>query len=69
VGFAGKGVLYCGEHVVIGTVNHGYAYVELTKAHSAAMVLGQNGQVHQRGSRKGEVSGQWFAEPPNNKLD
>lgn len=54
--------------MVIGTVNHGYAYVELAKVHSAAMVLGQNGRVHQRGSRKGEVFGPWFAEPPNNKL-
>jgi hypothetical protein len=68
VGFAGKVVVYCGVHVVIGIVSHGYAYVELAKVHSAAMVLGQNGQVHQRGSRKGEVSGPWFAEPPNNKL-
>lgn len=69
MGFAGKVVVYCGVHVVIGTVNHGYAYVELAKVHSAAMGLVQNGQVHLRGSRKGEVFGPWFAEPPNNKLD
>jgi hypothetical protein len=45
VGLAGKVVVYCGEHVVIGTVNHGYAHVDLAKVHSAAMVLRQTGQL------------------------
>jgi hypothetical protein len=57
VGFAGNIVVYHNEHVVIGTVDHGYAYVVLAKEHCDAMVLRQTGQVHQRGSRNGVDSG------------
>jgi hypothetical protein len=69
VGFSGEVVVYHDEHVVIGTVNHGYASVELAEVHGAAMVLRVTGKEHQRGSRKGEDFGPWFAEPSNNKLD
>ena len=51
VGFAGEVVVYHGEHVVVGTVNHCYAYVELAEVHGAAMVLRVTGKEHQRGSR------------------
>jgi hypothetical protein len=68
VGFAGEVVVYHNEHVVIGTVNHGYAFVELSEVHCAAMVLRVTGKEHQRGSRKGEDFWPWFAEPSINKL-
>ena len=68
VGFSGEVVVYHHEHVVIGTVNHCYACVEIAKVHGAAMVLRVTGKEHQRGSRKGEDFGPWFAEPSNNKL-
>jgi len=67
VGFAGKVVVYLGEYVVIGTVNHSYAYLNLDKVHCAAIVLKQTGHGYQLSSREGEDSGPWFAEPPNNK--
>lgn len=60
--------MYHDEHVVIGTVNHGYACLGLTEVHCAAMVLRVIGKEHQRGSRKGEDFGPWFAEPSSNKL-
>ncbi len=69
MGFDGEVVVYHDEHVVIGTVNHGYACLGLTEVHCAAMVLRVIGKEHQRGSRKGEDFGPWFAEPSNNKLD
>ena len=52
MGFAGKVVVYCGEHVVIGTLNHGYAYVELPKVHSAKWFWNQMGRY----------TPAWFAE-------
>ncbi len=69
MGFAGEVVVYHDEHVVIGTVNHGYACVELAEVLCAAMVLRVTRKEHQRGSRKGEDFGPWFAEPSNNKLN
>ena len=54
------------EHVVIGTVNHALAFEAIAKEDSTAMALKQTGQVHQRGSRKGEGFGEWFTEPPKN---
>ena len=54
------------EHVVIGTVNHALAFEAIVKEDCTAMALRETGQVHQRGSRKGEGSGEWFAEPPKN---
>jgi hypothetical protein len=68
VGFAAEVVVYHHEHVVIGTVNHCYACVEIAEVHGAAMALRVTGKEHQRGSRKGEDFGPWFAEPSNNKL-
>jgi hypothetical protein len=67
VEFAGDVVVYHDEHVVIGTVNHGYTCIELAEVHCAAMALRVTGKGHQRGSRKGEDFGPWFAEPSNNK--
>jgi hypothetical protein len=68
VGFAGEVVVYQDEHVVIGTVNHGYTCMELADVHCAAMALRVTGKENQRGLRKGEDFGPWFAEPSNNKL-
>jgi hypothetical protein len=56
VGLAGKVVKYCGKIVVIGTVNHGYACVDLARVDVDAIVLRQIVEVHQCGSRKGEDS-------------
>ena len=39
MGFTGKVVVYYGAHVVIGTVNHGYAYVDLAREYCAATFL------------------------------
>jgi hypothetical protein len=68
VRLAGEVIVYQDEHVVIGTVNHGYACIELAEVHCAAMALKVTGKEHQRGSRKGEDFGLWFAEPSSNKL-
>ena len=68
VGFAGEDIVYQDEHVVIGTVKHGNACVELADVHCAAMALRVTGKENQRGLRKGEDFGPWFAEPSNNKL-
>jgi hypothetical protein len=68
VGFAGEVIVYQDEHVVIGTVKHVYACVKLDEVHGAAMVLRVTGKEHQRGSRKGEDFGPWFAEPSSNKF-
>jgi hypothetical protein len=57
VGFGDEVVVYQDEHVVIATVNHGYACVELAELHCAAMALRVTGKEHQRGSRKGEDFG------------
>jgi hypothetical protein len=54
------------EHVVIGTVNYALAFEAIAMVDSSSMALRQTGQVHQRGSRKGEGIGAWFAEPPKN---
>jgi hypothetical protein len=69
VGFAGEVIVYQDEHVVIGTVKQDNACVELAEVHCAAMALKVTVKEHQRGSRKGENFGPWFAEPSNNKLD
>jgi len=69
VGFAGEVVVYHDEHVVIGTVNHGYTCMDLAEVHCAAMALRVTGKENQRSSRRGEDFGPWFAEPSNNKLD
>jgi hypothetical protein len=47
-------------------VNHALAFEAIVKEDCTAMALRETGQVHQRGSRKGEGSGEWFAEPPKN---
>ena len=57
VGFAGEVVVYHDEHVVIGTVKHGYACVKLAEVHCAAMALRVNGKEHQRGLQKGDDFG------------
>jgi hypothetical protein len=57
VGCAGEVVVYHNEHVVIGTVKHGYACVELAEVHCASIALRVTGKKHQRGSRKGEDFG------------
>ena len=57
VGFAGEVVVYHNEHVVIGTVKHGYGCVELAEVHCAALALRVTGKEHQRGSRKGDDFG------------
>jgi hypothetical protein len=68
VGFDGEVVVYHDEHVVIGTVNHGYAYVVLNKKHCVSMIMRPTGQAHRPGSRDGECSGPSFTEAPNNRL-
>jgi hypothetical protein len=57
VGLAGEVVVYYNEHVVIGTVKHGYTCVESAEVHCAAMALRVTGKEHQRDSRKGEDFG------------
>jgi hypothetical protein len=54
VRLAGEVVLYHDEHVVMGSVNHGYTCMELAEVHCAAMALRVTGKEHQLGSRKGE---------------
>jgi hypothetical protein len=66
--FAAEVVVYHDEHVVIGTVNHGYTCMELAEVHCAAMALRVTVKENQRGSRRGEDFGPWFAEPAINKL-
>jgi hypothetical protein len=54
VRLAGEVVLYHDEHVVMGSVNHGYTCMELAEVHCAAMALRVTGKEQQLGSRKGE---------------
>jgi len=60
--------VYRGEHVVIGPVNHVYAWRATAEKLCLTMVLRPSHPTPNRGSRKEVAGWEWFAEPPNNKL-
>jgi hypothetical protein len=60
--------MYLGEHVVIGPVNHVYAWRATAEKLCPTMVLRPSHPAQNRGSRKEVAGWEWFAEPPNNKL-
>lgn len=60
--------MYHYEHVVIGPVNHAYAWRATADKLCPTMVLRPHLPAPNRGSRKVVAGWEWFAEPPNNKL-
>jgi hypothetical protein len=60
--------MYHYEHVVIGPVNHAYAWRATADKLCPTMVLRPHLPAPNRGSRKVVAGCEWFAEPPNNKL-
>jgi hypothetical protein len=61
--------VYLNEHVVIGPVNHVYAWRATAEKLCPTMILRPSHPTPNRGSRKEVAGWEWFAEPPNNKLD
>ena len=60
--------VYLNEHVVIGPVNHVYAWRATAEKLCPTMILRPSHPTPNRGSRKEVAGWEWFAEPPNNKL-